>query len=166
MGWLVLFGLIAWPILEIYVFIQVGEWLGWLNAVLLFIGAGAAGLWLMRAEGLSLLLRARQQMQNGVAPVDEAFDALCLVAGGMLLLLPGFLSDVAALTLFLPPTRAALKRMLGRHTIVRTAGYGDPRRGGADMVIEGEFEDVSTASGERPQGPLLDSSGNVVPKRD
>src|SRR5262245_39078025 len=100
MGWIVLFGLIAWPILEIYTFIQVGDWLGWFNAVLLFIGAGIAGLWLMRSEGLSLLMRARQQMQNGVAPVDQAFDALCLVAGGVLLLLPGFLTDIAALILF------------------------------------------------------------------
>jgi UPF0716 protein FxsA len=164
---MVLFGLMAWPILEIYVFIQVGEWLGWINTVLLFLGAGVAGLWLMRAEGISLLMRARAQMQNGVAPIDQAFDALCLVAGGVLLLLPGFLTDIAALVLFLPPTRAALKRMLARHAIVHGGHYGDPRqRAQAEMVIEGEFEEVPASGGEPPRTPLLDSSGNVVPKRD
>ena len=165
---MVLFGLIAWPILEIYIFIQVGQWLGWINTLLLFFGAGVAGLWLMRTEDLSLLLRARAQMQNGVAPIDQAFDALCLVAGGVLLLLPGFLTDIAALILFLPPTRVALKRMLARHAIVHGSQYGDPRQRAPrdDMVIEGEFEDVSPASGETPQRPLLDASGNVVPKRD
>jgi UPF0716 protein FxsA len=172
---MVLFGLIAWPILEIYVFIQVGEWLGWINTVLLFLGAGVAGLWLMRAEGISLLMRARAQMQNGVAPIDQAFDALCLVAGGVLLLLPGFLTDIAALVLFLPPTRAALKRMLARHAIVHGGHYGDPRQKNpmgrdADLVIEGEFEEVSPSGPNAADGatrtPLLDSSGNVVPKRD
>ncbi len=173
---MVLFGLIAWPILEIYIFIQVGEWLGWINTLLLFFGAGVAGLWLMRSEGISLLMRARAQMQNGVAPIDQAFDALCLVAGGVLLLLPGFLTDIAALILFLPPTRVALKRMLARHAIVHGSTYGDPRQGSNrgptrdDMVIEGEFEEVSPAPGETPQRPLLDSQlgtpGDVVPKRD
>ena len=166
---MVLFGLIAWPILEIYVFIQVGEWLGWINAVLLFLGAGVGGLWLMRAEGISLLMRARTQMQNGVAPIDQAFDALCLVAGGVLLLLPGFLTDIAALILFLPPTRVALKRMLARHAIVHGSTYGDPRQRPNprdNMVIDGEFEDVSPSAGETSRTPLLDSSGNVVPKRD
>lgn len=163
---MVLFGLIAWPILEIYIFVQVGEWLGWINTVLLFLGAGVAGLWLMRTEGISLLMRARAQMQNGVVPVDQAFDALCLVAGGVLLLLPGFLTDIAALILFLPPTRLALKRMLARHAIVHSTQYGDPRQRGGDMVIEGEFEEVSPSRGQGPQAPLLDASGNVVPKRD
>jgi len=165
MGWIVLFGLIAWPILEIYVFIQVGESLGWINAILLFLGAGVLGLWLMRTEGLSLLMRARTQMQRGIAPVDQAFDALCLVMGGVLLLLPGFLTDIAALILFLPPTRLALKRMLARHAIVHGTQYGDPRRHG-DMVIEGEFEEVSPTANEPKRGPLIDSSGNIVPKRD
>jgi UPF0716 protein FxsA len=168
---MVLFGLIAWPILEIYVFIQVGEWLGWINTILLFISAGVAGLWLMRSEGLSLLMRTRTQMQNGITPIDQAFDALCLVTGGVLLLLPGFLTDIAALLLFLPPTRSALKRMLARHAIVHGAHYGDPRqRQRGDMVIEGEYEEVPPsgpgASDAGPHGPMLDSSGNVVPKRD
>ena len=173
MGWMVLFGLLAWPVLEIYVFIQVGEWLGWLNTILLFLGAGVAGLWLMRSEGISLLMRARTQMQNGVAPVDQAFDALCLVLGGILLLLPGFLTDIAALLLFLPPTRGALKRMLARRAIVYSAQYDTarhPRERGGDMVIEGEYEEVPPSGPNMTEGsqraPRLDSSGDVVPKRD
>lgn len=158
MGWIVLFGLIAWPILEIYVFIQVGEALGWLSAVLLFLGAGAVGLWLLRAEGISLLLRARGQMQQGIAPLDEAFDALCLVMGGVLLLLPGFITDIAALLLFLPPTRAALRRLVARHAVVRT---GREHRGPMPhtVVIEGEFEDVTAQPSDpsKVNGPANDA---------
>ena len=93
------------------------------------------------------------------------------MTGGVLLLLPGFLTDIAALLLFLPPTRSALKRMLARHAIVHGAHYGDPRqRQRGDMVIEGEYEEVPPAgpggSDAGPRGPMLDSSGNVVPKRD
>lgn len=155
MGWIVLFGLIAWPVLEIYVFLQVGEAIGWINTILLFLGAGVVGVWLLRAEGVSLLLRARSQMQNGVAPVNEAFDALCLVAAGALLLLPGFLSDVMALLLFLPPTRVALKRLIARHAIVQTAYSRGPVA--QDVVIEGEFEEVAPQdSTVPPDTPRID----------
>jgi UPF0716 protein FxsA len=166
MGWIVLLGLIAWPILEIYVFVQVGEAIGWINTIAVFLGAGVVGLWLLRAEGVSLLLRARNQMQNGVAPVGEALDALCLVAGGVLLLLPGFLSDVMALLLFLPPTRFALKRLIARHAIVQ-ASYGAESMA-RTVVIEGEFEDVTP---ETPETPKVDDRsqtppGDIVRKRE
>lgn len=164
MGWIFLFGLLAWPILEIYVFVQVGDALGWLNAVLLFLGAGVVGLWLLRAEGLSVLMRARAQMQAGAAPVDEAFDALCLVAGGALLLLPGFLTDIAALLLFLPPVRRALKRAVASRAVVQASYRRDPLspQGPPGTVIDGEFEEVRGPDGS-PRDP---SSGNIVHKRD
>jgi len=187
MGWMVFFGLIAWPILEIAVFVQVGEWIGWLNAIALFLCTAVAGLWLLRSEGVSLLLRARRQMQDGIAPVDEAFDALCLVTGGVLLLLPGFLTDIAALFLFLPPTRRALKRLIARHTVVVQGAAGGPYAP-REIVIEGEFEEIRPEqthgqthgpSSGQPNGPAKplnkptqytdvadDQTGDVVPKRE
>ena len=114
MAWLFLLILIGWPIFEIAVFIQVGGWIGLGPTILLVLGAGALGLWLLRSEGLSLLMRAQTQMRDGIVPVHEAFDALCLVAAGLLLLLPGFISDILALILFLPITRSLVRAALVR----------------------------------------------------
>ncbi len=150
MGWMILLVLIGWPVLEIATFIQVGTWIGLVPTILLFLAAGAVGLWMLRAEGISLLLRAQTQMRDGIVPMNEAFDALCLVVGGVLLLLPGFLSDIVALILFLPITRALVRQVLVR-AFPRT-----PARATAQtqaLIIEGEFEEV---------GPPRD----VVPRRD
>lgn len=150
MGWMILLVLIGWPVLEIATFIQVGAWIGLVPTILLFLAAGAIGLWLLRAEGISLLLRAQTQMRDGIVPMHEAFDALCLVAGGVLLLLPGFLTDIVALILFLPVTRAIVRRALVR-TFPQTPAHANPPAHA--LVIEGEFEEVA---------PPRD----VVPRRD
>ena len=140
MGWMILLVLIGWPVLEIATFIQVGAWIGLVPTILLFLAAGAIGLWLLRAEGISLLMRAQTQMRNGVVPIQEAFDALCLVAGGVLLLLPGFLSDIVALILFVPVTRALVRLALVRSFPMRAGGVNPPPRA---VIIEGEYEEVS-----------------------
>jgi UPF0716 protein FxsA len=140
MGWIFLVLLIGWPVLEIAIFIQVGEWIGLFPTILLFLGAGVVGTWLLRAEGISLLMRAQSQMREGIAPVREGFDALCLVAGGVLLILPGFLSDILALALFLPVTRSALRRLLVRSLERR---QGPPHAPPQGVIIEGEFEEVT-----------------------
>lgn len=147
---MILLVLIGWPVLEIATFIQVGAWIGLVPTILLFLAAGAVGLWLLRAEGISLLMRAQTQMRDGVVPMQEAFDALCLVAGGVLLLLPGFLSDIVALILFVPVTRALIRQALVRSFPVRAGGANQPPRA---VIIEGEYEEVS---------PPRD----VVPRRD
>jgi UPF0716 protein FxsA len=154
MGWLLLLVLIGWPIIEIAVFIQVGEAIGVLYTILLFLAAGAFGLMLLRAEGLSLLMRAQRQMNEGVVPVNEAFDALCLVAGGVLLILPGFVTDIVALLLLLPPVRMALRRLL----VHWVDGRNGRARAGPGLVIEGDFEDVTP----EPR----DSPDKIVQRRD
>jgi len=157
MGWILLLILIGWPVLEIAVFIQVGEAIGLLYTIVLFIGAGAFGLLLLRAEGLSLLMRAQRQMNEGVVPVNEAFDALCLVAGGVLLILPGFVTDLLALLLFLPPVRAALRGLLVRWADTR----GRRARAGPGLVIEGDYEDLTPEARER-----ADKADKIVHRRD
>jgi UPF0716 protein FxsA len=119
MGWILLLIVIAWPVVEIAAFIQVGEAIGWLNTILLFVAAGAIGLWLLRSEGLALLMRAQREMNEGRVPVREGFDALCLGLGALLLILPGFITDIFALLLLLPPVRNGLRALLVRWATVR-----------------------------------------------
>ena len=139
MGWILLLLLIGWPVLEIAVFIQVGEAIGLLATIALFLAARAAGLILLRAAGFSALIRTQRQVNQGIVPVREGFDALCLVLAGFLLLLPGFVTDVLALLLILPPVRGWLRRRVVRWVTVREAQM----RAGSTLVIDGEFENVT-----------------------
>lgn len=101
--------LIVIPLLEITVFIQVGRLIGaWPTVALVFLIA-AVGMGLLRAQGLATLNRARASLERNEVPVREVFDGLCLVVGGVLLLLPGFVTDALAVLLFLPVVRNGLR---------------------------------------------------------
>jgi UPF0716 protein FxsA len=130
--------LVAWPVLEIYVFLQVGAALGVFQTILLFILAGVVGMMLLRAEGFALLVKAEREMRAGRVPLAQAFDALCLAAAGFLLILPGFVSDVLALALILPPVRHGLRYLIGRYV-----GSREVARREAAGIVDGEYEDVT-----------------------
>lgn len=138
MGFIILALLVGWPILEIAVFIQVGAAIGVFQTLMLFVLSGLVGMMLLRAEGFSLLMRAEREMRAGRVPVNEAFDALCLAVAGFLLILPGFISDVFALALILPPVRKGLRWLIARyavkHELAMRAEAG---------IVEGEYEDVT-----------------------
>jgi UPF0716 protein FxsA len=78
--------------------------------------------------------------------VRELFDGACVLAAGLLLILPGFLSDIVAGVLLLPPVRRLLYNALARRARVTTGPRdgerGPPPRGPHPAVIEGEYEEV------------------------
>lgn len=109
---LVLLIFVAAPIVELAILIKLGGWLGWLPTIALVFGAGLVGAAVARVEGLRSALRIRQQLASGVAPTAEVVDGLLIAAAGVLLLLPGFVSDVLGLFLLLPPVRKLVRRGL------------------------------------------------------
>lgn len=144
------------PLIEIYLFIQVGGLIGVWPTIGLVILTAVIGTAMLRHQGMATLARARAELQEDRLPVREIFNGFCLLAGGMLLLTPGFLTDALGFALLLPPARAILGRGLWRlmersrgvHFSVhgvRTSGRspqgGRPGRGpgrGAGPVIDGE----------------------------
>src|SRR5690606_22606690 len=124
-----IFGLIALPLVEIAIFIQVGSWIGLLPTLALIILAALMGGLLLRQQGLSVLSRLRADVEAGRLPGRAIFDAMLIGVAALLLVLPGFLSDVMALLLLLPPLRQWLYAGLGRHVqvVATSASY---RRGG------------------------------------
>lgn len=143
------------PLAEIAGFAWVGDRIGALNTVALVLLAGLAGVLILRHQGLDTLRRAQQRMDSGQPPVREAFDGLCLALAGVLLIIPGFITDLMALALFLPPVRGWLFRrggvmmsgslnMGGRTTVWRDQGqprYTDP------TVIDADFHEVRPPDG-------------------
>jgi UPF0716 protein FxsA len=146
MAWVVLLAVIAVPVVEIALFIKSAQWIGLLPTIVLAIGAGALGVALVRRQGLELLMRARTQMDLGEMPVREVFDGICLAIAGVLLVLPGFFSDILAILLLLPPVRAALRLWLSAHvTTVTTSSHTrghPPGPAGGPQVIEAEYHVV------------------------
>ncbi|MCP5370451.1 MAG: FxsA family protein [Hyphomicrobiales bacterium] len=155
MGVIILFFMIAVPIAEIALFIEVGGRIGVWPTVATVIVTAMIGTALLRHQGFATLARAQESLARNRFPVHELFDGLCLFAAGALLLTPGFLTDAVGFLLFVPPVRALLGRWLmawmaasGR---VQMHGFppgpgpgtaGGPGSGPGGVVIDGEFHEV------------------------
>jgi UPF0716 protein FxsA len=111
--WILALFIIA-PAVEIYLLIQTGRVIGGLETLLLIIGTGFLGAFLAKREGRRVWEFAQHQMSRGELPADSLLDGICIFAGGMLLLAPGFLSDVAGLFLILPFTRPLARLLILR----------------------------------------------------
>lgn len=135
---------VAVPVLELYVIVTVGKQIGagWTIALLLAISL--AGGWLVRREGSRAWRALQTAVGAGRLPERELADAALVLVGGVLLLTPGFCTDVAGLTLVLPATRPAARRLLSwvlarrarSARVRRTRDPGDGRR-----IVRGEVVD-------------------------
>lgn len=107
------------PILEIWVIVQVGQSLGVLETLALMVVISFVGAWLARHEGFFVVRRIREQVSAGVLPGNELIDGALVLAGGLLLLTPGFVTDAVGILALFPPTRAMLRSMIKRNLSFR-----------------------------------------------
>lgn len=128
----VLAAIIALPLIEIAGFVYVGERIGALATMALTACTAAGGLWLVRLEGIALASRFAMAVARGETPAVEAVEGLALAAAGLLLLVPGFASDLLGALLLIPPLRAAAARRL-------TARLGAAR----SPAIDAEFRRIA-----------------------
>lgn len=143
MALLLLAAFIGIPLLEIAVFIQVGDRIGLWPTLAIVVLTAIVGTYLLRLQGLMTLQRAQEAVDRGELPLKEVFDGACLLVAGVLLLTPGFVTDLLGVLLFLPPVRALLRRLLARRLRLHVAG-GPPGHGPLDDdIIEGEWRDVT-----------------------
>ena len=122
------FGLIVLPIIEIAIFIKVGQTIGLLPTLALIIGAALLGGLLLRQQGLSVLGQLRDNVNTGRMPGRTIADAMMLGVAALFLVLPGFLSDVVALALLLPPVRSWIYAALAKRVTVVDATTTTYRR--------------------------------------
>jgi UPF0716 protein FxsA len=138
-------GLIILPIIEIALFIKVGQTIGLFPTLALIIGAAILGGLLLRQQGLSVLTQLRSNVSTGRMPGRTIADAMMLGVAALFLVLPGFLSDVVALALLLPPVRGWIYATLAsRVTVVEsTTSYRrhDPASGRIEGAIDLDEDD-------------------------
>ena len=112
---LLLLFLLAWPAIEIFALIEVAHAIGWLLAVALLLGSSVLGAQLLRIQGRAAIERVSLAVSEGRAPARAAIDGVLGFLGGLLLVVPGFVTDALGALLLLAPTRALARRWLSRH---------------------------------------------------
>ncbi len=102
------------PLIELYLLIKVGTYLGAGPTILLVLGTGVIGAYLARLEGWRTWRNMQENLSRGIAPTGDLVDGVLILAAGLLLITPGILTDAVGLGLLFPPTRSALKEYLRR----------------------------------------------------
>jgi UPF0716 protein FxsA len=124
---------VVWPIVEIAVAVQVAHHIGWLNTVGLLFVFSVAGVWLARLEGFGVIRRVQDQLENRAVPTNELIEGALVFVAGMLLFVPGFVTDALGLLLLFPLTRHMAGRWLKRRFGVRIRRVG-PGESSGDII--------------------------------
>src|SRR3954467_11658728 len=152
--------LIVVPIVELYVMVQVAGVIGALPTVLLVVAMSVAGAWLMKVEGLGVLRKMQRQLNAGEMPTNEAVNGVMIVVGGLLMLVPGFVTGILGLLLLLPPVRALLRPLV----VARVQRRID--RGSARFMVFSSGAAAAGAGGRRAGtfgGPVYDADSHLDP---
>lgn len=149
------------PILEIAVFIKVGNIFGLWPTLAGIVATAIIGGAIIRIQGLATIDRARRSMEQGQPPVGEVFTGICLLLAGALLMTPGFLTDSIGFLLLVPAVRQSLGQWLvrkllgGRNARVWVGGEEVIRPGHRagktpPDAIDVDFTEVPPGNGDRP----------------
>ena len=125
-----LFFIIGVPIIEIYLFIEIGSKIGAVLTILLILSTAFIGIIYVRYEGFNTLRSAMGQLSNIEIPLFEIVSGAALVIGAFLLLLPGFLTDAIGLLLIFPITRKMIFKKV-------SSKYKEKNK-----FIDGEYKDL------------------------
>lgn len=156
MALLVLILILALPFIELAVLIQVSGSIGVWNAVGLLIVVSLVGVWLAKREGLGVINRIRQAQADGEVPSRELADGALIMLAAILLVIPGFVTDVVGILLLLPPIRIAFRTLLLRQMKARAVVVVGTGRGPIDTD---EIWDADSWE-EPPRRGELDGGGS------
>ena len=170
-GWLLALIFFGVPLLEIVVLIRVGQAIGPWWTILLLIADSLLGAWLIRREGGRAFRALSEALSSGRMPARELADGILILAGGLMMISPGFVLDILGIVLILPFTRPIGRRMLTRvvSSKLLAGGYvgpGSPGQPGFGQQGFGPNDQGRNEGRPRPgsQGPVVE--GEVVDPPD
>lgn len=142
--WLLL-AFIAVPMIEIALFIQVGEAIGLWWTLLIVLLTAVAGTALVKTQGLRTMGRIQQSFSQLEDPTEPLANGAMILFSGALLLTPGFFTDAVGFALLIPGVRRAVFRWARSKVKVQSFSMGQqqPQPEPKDRVIDAEFEDVT-----------------------
>ena len=130
----VLLAVILIPILEIYLFIKIGSQIGALNTIILIFMTAIIGIYYARYEGLNTLRSGMAQIIKNQVPARELFSGAAIAFAAVLLIMPGFATDVIGFLIILPITRKLILRKISTKIKKKQTDKNN--------FIDGEFEDI------------------------
>jgi len=179
MGWILFALLIGVPLIEIFLFVEVGGMIGTWPTIALVVVTAIVGSIMLRAQGARVLQRAQEKLNRGEPPVTDMLDGIGLLLAGALLLTPGFMTDAVGFAMLLPQVRQWLAGRIWAHMKARGqihmqggqmgGGFSDaggPAGGRQDTVIDGEFSAVDPDSDGRPDRETEADKADRKPRGD
>lgn len=142
------------PLAELYVIVQAADSFGVLNTIGALILISVGGAWLAKWAGVGVLRRLQSTVRQGRVPSGELVDGVLVLFAGALMITPGFLSDLLAILLLLPPSRAVVRGAVlrriraGGGLVTIVTGARSPRGGpaGSDVWDVEGWEDPPSSS--------------------
>ena len=129
------------PLIEIYLFIKIGSQIGALNTILLILFTAVLGIWYARYEGFNTLRSGMSQLVRNELPLYEIISGAAIAFAALLLILPGFATDVIGILLVFPLTR---KIILSKYSKKNSS----KRNLNEKNYIDGEYEDIEDKDGK------------------
>ena len=131
------------PLVEIYLFIKIGSQIGALNTILLILFTAVLGIWYARYEGFNTLRSGMSQLVRNEVPLYEMISGAAIAFAALLLILPGFATDIIGILLIFPITR---KIILSKYSKKYSSKKKSKNVG--KNFIEGEYEDIDDKDGK------------------
>ena len=126
-----LLAIIVVPILEIYLFIKIGSKIGAFNTIFLIFFTAIIGIYYAKYEGLNTLKSAMKQFVENEIPIYEIVSGAALAFAALLMILPGFLTDIVGLLIIFPWTRKIFLKKIPKKNYTNKKNF-----------IDGEYEDI------------------------
>lgn len=145
---------IAIPIIEIAVLLHVGSLIGGLNTLLLIVTTAVVGAFLVKQQGIQNWLTMQRKLARGQPPALEMVSGILIFLAGIMLITPGFVTDIIGVAFLLPASRKVIGAYLLNHLFLRGQarftqfqfrqrgnfdGQGEPHRPSGGTVIDGEY---------------------------
>ena len=122
------------PVIEIYLLIKIGSEIGAISTILLIFTTAIVGVYYAKYEGLNTLKSGFIQLKKNEAPTFEMLSGAAIAFAAILLIIPGFVTDIFGFLLIFPPSRKVIFNSLFKKNFIKKSENND--------FIEGDFEDI------------------------
>ena len=137
------------PIIEISIFIQVGGFVGTFNTILIIFLTAAVGVHFVRQQGFRTFQKIAIELQNQQIPVQGMFDGLVILIAGILLVTPGFLTDIIGFLGLIPQTRVFLLGIIKNLFLQRYSNTHKQYKKDMNETIDGDFIEIEEDNKEK-----------------
>ena len=147
---LIIYAFILIPVIEIAVFILLGDFFTFWQIISITLATAFLGITIIKKKGLQTLYEAQDQLKTNILPIEEIYNGMFLVVSAAFLLTPGFITDLFGFLLFVPSFRNIFKAIVTKSLVanVNLDAYMKNNNSEATTAhyttIDGEFEEVNT----------------------